>query len=160
MPQLNFVYFPSQILWLIVSFITLYLFLKYLSLPKIESLIDNRISSIKKDLEEAAKLKDKALALQLEYERHLINTHDEIAKMRAETIANFSEEKDRQIKTLHKKFLMEENKALKAIESAKTKALKEMPKYSINHAVLLIEKITGKKPDLDSITASYGKLYD
>ena len=47
MPQLEITTYPSQIFWLVVSFIILYLIMSRVIIPKISSLIKSRDSEIK-----------------------------------------------------------------------------------------------------------------
>ena len=48
MPQLEITTYPSQIFWLVVSFLILYLIMSKIIIPKIASVIKSRESEIKK----------------------------------------------------------------------------------------------------------------
>ena len=58
MPQLDPTYWPSQAFWLIVIFLSIYLLIDKIFIPKIKSNIDTREDKIRKDLEEAKLLKE------------------------------------------------------------------------------------------------------
>ena len=60
MPQLNPEFWIAQIFWLVIIFITLYVIIWKLVLPKISDSIENRKKHIINDLNEAQKLKENA----------------------------------------------------------------------------------------------------
>ena len=57
MPQLNTEYFASQIFWLVISFIILYVVMARYALPKIANIIETREDIIARDVEEAENFK-------------------------------------------------------------------------------------------------------
>ena len=57
MPQLNTEYFASQIFWLVISFIILYIVMAKYALPKIANVIETREDIIARDVEEAENFK-------------------------------------------------------------------------------------------------------
>ena len=60
MPQLDPEFWIAQIFWLVIIFITLYVIIWKLVLPKISDSIENRKKHIINDLNEAQKLKENA----------------------------------------------------------------------------------------------------
>ena len=60
MPQLDPEYWPSQIFWLVIIFITIYILISKIFIPKIKGSIDMREDKIRKDLEEAKTFKEQA----------------------------------------------------------------------------------------------------
>ena len=60
MPQLDPEYWFSQIFWLIVIFLTIYILISKIFIPKIKGSIDMREDKIRKDLEEAKNFKEQA----------------------------------------------------------------------------------------------------
>lgn len=69
MPQLNQIHtFPSQIFWLIVTFIVLFVFLRFVALPRIASVLEARREQVEGDLDRAAQLKKEADEMLAEYE--------------------------------------------------------------------------------------------
>lgn len=69
MPQLNQIHtFPSQIFWLIVTFILLFVFLRFVALPRIASVLEARREQVEGDLDRAAQLKKEADEMLAEYE--------------------------------------------------------------------------------------------
>lgn len=62
LPQLDSHTFPSQIFWLIVSFVLLYRLLKTKAIPRIADILETRQDRINADLDRAAKLRTDAEA--------------------------------------------------------------------------------------------------
>ena len=63
--------FPSQLLWLAITFGLFYLFLKKVVMPRLGGIIDVRSDRITQDLDQAARLKGGADAAVAAYERGL-----------------------------------------------------------------------------------------
>jgi F-type H+-transporting ATPase subunit b len=82
LPQLDVTTFPSQIFWLIVSLVVLYLVVTRLALPKIVGAIEDRADAIEDDLDRAAQYKRKAELAEKAYEKALAD-----AKAKAQEIA-------------------------------------------------------------------------
>ena len=74
MPQLEITTYPSQIFWLVVSFLTLYLIMSRIIIPRISSVIKNRESQIKNNIH---------ISEQLYKDTEIIN--DELEKVRKDT---------------------------------------------------------------------------
>ena len=96
MPQLDPEYWPSQVFWLIIIFLTIYILISKIFIPKIKGSIDLREDKIRKDLEEAKTFKEQAELKLNEY-----NSLMETAKIDVKKIISKSRQKlneDMQIK--------------------------------------------------------------
>ncbi|MGB0504605.1 MAG: F0F1 ATP synthase subunit B' [Pikeienuella sp.] len=72
MPQLDFSTFGSQIFWLVVSLVILFLILKHVAMPQIASGIEGRAKAVEDDLDMAAELRRKAEDAEAAYEAALV----------------------------------------------------------------------------------------
>src|SRR5579859_287483 len=63
--------FPSQLVWLAITFVALYLIVSRIALPRVGAVIDKRQSKIEGDLGEAQRLKDESEAALKAYESEL-----------------------------------------------------------------------------------------
>jgi F-type H+-transporting ATPase subunit b len=63
MPQLNPEYFGTQLFWLLLTFSTLYVLLKFQALPKITAVLAMREKRIENDLQQAKELQKEVSAL-------------------------------------------------------------------------------------------------
>ena len=71
MPQLNPEFFVSQIFWLTITFVFLFIFLWKISIPKIRNVLDSREKKINNDLEDAKKFQKEAEEIQNQLENDL-----------------------------------------------------------------------------------------
>src|SRR6478672_5862353 len=81
--------FASQIVWLTITFVALYLLMSRVALPRIAGIFENRRQHIDGDLAEAQRLKDESDAALAAYEKSLAD-----ARGRAQLLAN--EERERE----------------------------------------------------------------
>ena len=147
MPQLEITTYPSQIFWLVVSFLTLYLIMSRIIIPRISSVIKNRESQIKNNIH---------ISEQLYKDTEIIN--DELEKVRKDTeteakeiINNLKETTNKKIsenyellkKKLEKKLEKDEQKIL----LRKKNTLKEINKISLNLSEEIIRKISNGKSE-------------
>ena len=69
MPQLNPHDFAPQIVWLVITFVVLYLIMSKLAVPAISDTLDKRQAKIQGDLDAAGKASEDTRALVAAYER-------------------------------------------------------------------------------------------
>ena len=85
MPQLDVSSFPTQVVWLVISFVALYVLMATVGLPRIGAIIEARRSRIDGDLDKAAKMKAEAEAVISAYERALAEARAEAQLLLKET---------------------------------------------------------------------------
>ena len=69
MPQFDASTFPSQLFWLVVSFLVLYVCITLVVLPRIRENIRLRKNKISNDIERASNLRDQTEQILLQYEK-------------------------------------------------------------------------------------------
>ena len=77
MPQLEITTFPSQIFWLVVSFLMLYLIMSRIIIPRISSVIKSRESEIKNNIHISEHMYKDTEIINNEYEEIKKNIEDE-----------------------------------------------------------------------------------
>ena len=125
MPQLNPEFWISQLFWLTLIFLFLYLVIWKVFLPRITYSIENRKSKTVNDLDEAQKLKESAEKKLNEYNRIIENSKKEAKKI----IEDSKKKLDSDIKNKKKKFDDEIEEELKIVE----KEIKDLKKTSISN---------------------------
>ena len=118
MPQLNPEYWASQAFWLIIIFLSIYILIARIFIPKIKSNLDMRESKIRKDLEEAKTFREEA-EKKLKAYKNLI----ESAKIDTKKILSESSQK------LNEDIQAKKNKIQKEIEQETRNAEKEIQKF-------------------------------
>jgi len=153
MPQLNPEFWTAQIFWLILIFLSLYLVIWKIFLPKITYSIENRKSKIVNDLDEAQKLKINAEKKVKEYNVIIENSNKEAKKI----IENSKKKLDRDLETKKNKFNAEIEKELEGIEkeikSLKNSSLQSVSKIASETSAEIIKKIINTEINKSNVTA-------
>ena len=154
MPQLDPEYWPSQVFWLIIIFLTIYILISKIFIPKIKGSIDMREDKIRKDLEEAKTFKEQAELKLNEY-----NSLMETAKIDVKKIISKSRQKlneDMQIKKddAQKKIDAEILNAETEIKKFKVDSFNKVNLISQDIVSNLIKDIFGEDLNKSSIEAS------
>src|SRR5580658_9955145 len=88
-PPFQSVNFPSQLVWLAVTFVLLYALMSRIALPRIASILADRDKRIADDIAAANRLKEQSDAAHAAYEKALAD-----ARTRAQTIANETHQRE------------------------------------------------------------------
>ena len=134
--------------WVAISFFIFIGILIYLRIPqKIKNILEENISNIKNQINEAEKLKDEAKNILSEHEKKISNWKNEVRSMIA--VANENSEKN--IIEKNKEFhnLMENRKknSEEKIRQMKSQALKDIRNVSVKIAIESVEKLLKNSMD-------------
>ena len=144
--------------WVAVSFLIFIGVLVYFGIPqKIKYALEENISNIKNQIDEAEKLKEDAKNILTEQERKISNSKNEVEQM----ISKANEEAENNVIKTNEKFhnIMENRKrnAEERIKQLKNQAIKDIKNASISIAIDSVEKLLKNSLDkskLDKIYAS------
>ena len=121
MPQLDPEYWPSQVFWLIIIFVIIYILISKIFIPKIKGSIDMREDKIRKDLEEAKTFREQAELKLKEY-----NSLMETAKIDVKKIISKSRQK------LNEDMRIKREDAQKKIDAEILNAETEIKKFKVD----------------------------
>ena len=121
MPQLDPEYWSSQVFWLIIIFLTIYILISKIFIPKIKGSIDMREDKIRKDLEEAKTFREQAELKLKEY-----NSLMETAKIDVKKIISKSRQK------LNEDMRIKREDAQKKIDAEILNAETEIKKFKVD----------------------------
>ncbi|MBY0293150.1 MAG: hypothetical protein K2W92_07685 [Alphaproteobacteria bacterium] len=76
MPQLDISTFPSQLFWLLICFLALYVILAYIAVPKITQVLEKRQDIIEEKINKASADREQAENLLADYEATLAKARD------------------------------------------------------------------------------------
>jgi F-type H+-transporting ATPase subunit b len=138
--------FASQLVWLVFTFVALYLLMSRIALPRIGAIIESRRQSVEGDLAEAGRFKaqsDEAIAV---YEKALAD-----ARNRAQTLANETREKhateaQAARKSLDATLNARIADAEKTIGERRAAAMTNVKSIAGDAAAAIIERLAGTKP--------------
>ena len=142
--------------WVAVSFVLFVGVLLYFKVPqKIFTTLDESINKIKKDIEEAEKLKEEAKNILSDYEARLDKSKVEIDLM----IKNAQKESGSNIIKIndqfHKIFENRKKMAEEKIKQMKLQATKDIKNYSVEVAIIALEKIIKNSVDKKKLDKIY-----
>ncbi len=150
--------FASQLVWLAIAFVLLYVLMSKLALPRIASIIEGRQKKIEGDLAEAGLLKTQSDDAMAAYEKALAD-----ARARAQSIANDTRDKqaasaaDRR-KTLEDELNHKLLEAEKTIAATKQAAMSNVRAIAEDATRAIVERLIGSAPSekavADAVTAA------
>ena len=151
MPQLEITTYPSQIFWLVVSFLILYLIMSKIIIPKISSVIKNRESEIKNNIHISEQMYKDTEIINNEYEEIKKNIEEE-----ARGIINYLKETTnkkitKNNESLKKRLEQKLEKNEQEIINKKKKALKEINKISLNLSEEILKKLSNENREIKKI---------
>jgi F-type H+-transporting ATPase subunit b len=155
-PPFESEHFPSQLLWLTISFVLLYVLMSKIALPRIGAILAERNRLVSDDLAAAERLKEQSNAAHAAYEKAL----DE-ARNRAHTIASTTREQQaREAEALHKRLEAQLNERLAAadqsIAKSRSAAMGSVRTIAGETASAIVERLIGQQPRQEEIAAALG----
>lgn len=94
LPQLDFATWPSQIVWLVITFAALYFLLSSIVLPRIQSTLEERQDTIANDLDLAAEYDRKAIEAEAAYKAALDKARAEARRIADKNQAEIKQQLD------------------------------------------------------------------
>tara|TARA_Y100000996_G_scaffold394387_1_gene358692 strand:- start:324 stop:821 length:498 start_codon:yes stop_codon:yes gene_type:complete len=142
--------------WVAVSFVIFLGIIFYLKVPqKVHQSLEDSIKKIKKDIDDAEKLKDEAKNILSEHEAKVSKSKQEIEIL----IKKAKEEAEKTLIKKNEEFhnIVENRKktAEQKIRQAKLQALKDVKNLSVNTAILAVEKIIKNSIDKKKLDKIY-----
>jgi F-type H+-transporting ATPase subunit b len=149
--------FASQLFWLAITFVALYLLASRLVLPRVGGIIDARADKIEGDLAEAQRFKGEADAANAAYEKALSD-----ARERAQALANATREQqaaetEKKRKALESQLDAKLGEAEEAIAATKAAAMVNVRSIATEAASAIVQRLTGTEPSAQAVTAAVGE---
>lgn len=151
MPQLDPTSFASQLFWLTVSFILLYMMISRSALPRVHDVLEKRHQRLQFDLSQAEEMTREAEEARLAFEKKQTESRARSAEM----IAAAQKESDQQLAAEQAR--LDAELAKKLSEAAKTLSGKRaqlrsgMLPVAEELTLAIVEKISGVKPSGDKV---------
>lgn len=156
MPQFDPSTFGPQLFWLLVTFVTLYLLMSRLVLPRITDILGQREDRIDGNLRRAESLKEEADQVLGAYQKAIADARHQAQAALAQAAAEMTASATRREAEFAKKMAAETAAAETRIRAAKTQALAEVRGIAAEVAALMAGKLTGGAVD----TGAAGQAVD
>jgi len=138
--------FPSQLLWLALTFVALYLMMSRIALPRIDQILEDRRSRISGDLAQAQRLKGESDAAIAAYEKALADARARAQALLAESRQRQTAEAEAARKALDATLNARIAEAERGITATKTAALANVRDIATEAAAAIVERLIGLAP--------------
>jgi F-type H+-transporting ATPase subunit b len=153
-PPFNKETFASQLLWLAVFFVALYVIIAKLAIPRIGGTVEARRGKIDGDIAEANRLKDQSSAALQAYEKSLADARARAQQLAGETRDKLNAEAEQSRKTLEGQLNAKLAEAEKAIAATKTAAMANVSGIAVDAAASIVQQLTGATPAGGAVEAA------
>lgn len=154
MPQLDVATFPSQLFWLAVTFVVLYILMSWIGLPRVTAAIEARRQRREDDLARAARLKTEAEAANAAFQRTMAEARAQAQAAIKETTDRLAAEAAERQRALAAALAQQIDEAERRIAETKQQALAEVRGIAVDVGRTVVEKLTGSAPNQRKLTAA------
>jgi F-type H+-transporting ATPase subunit b len=138
--------FASQLIWLVLAFVVLYVATARIVLPQVGSIFEARRNRIEGDLAEAQTLKDRSDAALAAYEKALADARSRAQALANETRERQAAEAEQHRKTLEASLNAKMGEAEQSISRTKDSAMANVRGIASDAAGAIVERLTGAAP--------------
>ena len=150
MPQFDPSTFASQIFWLVVCFVVLFILMTKIALPQIASVLEERQLKIDDNLEKAATLKTETEDAIAAYEKALAESKAEAQRVIRETTEAMSRQAEQRQHELAEQLAAQIKQGEERIHAAKRQSLESVREVAVDTTAQIVEKLLGSTPkDVD-----------
>ena len=145
LPQLDITTWPSQLFWLVVTFVIGYILISSLVAPSISSVLENRSTKISDDLETAKKAQDNAKEVYTSYEESLSEARSQAAVAAAKALEVAKAETASRDAAINKKLAASAKKAEARLSKMRDEALSSLEDLATETSQKIIAELTPVK---------------
>lgn len=154
MPQFDVASFPTQIFWLVICFVVLYVLMARIALPRISQVLEERQKRIDDNLNRALALKDEADAAQAEYEKTMAEAREAARAALHEASQDMANEAQERHAELEGRLSRDLEDAEQRIADAKNAAIADIREAAADVAVSATQRLIGTAPAPERVRAA------
>ena len=154
MPQFWMEDFAPQMVWLVISFIALYLLMARVALPRVADVLETRHGRIADDLDQAGQLKAQAETVIGEYEAALAKARAEAQATIAQAGAEAAAASEKRSAEVSEVLAAEAAAAAERVTAAKNDALTELRGVATELAQAAAERLIDSSVDTADVQAA------
>jgi F-type H+-transporting ATPase subunit b len=143
-PPFDFSTYASQLVWLALAFVLLYVLMSRLALPRVAAILDARQAKIAADLAEASRLKTEADAAGEAYAKALAEARGRAQAMASEARERLVGETDRSRRAVEDRLSARLAAAEKTIGATKAAAMGHVRDIATDAAAAIVQRLIGK----------------
>jgi F-type H+-transporting ATPase subunit b len=146
--------FVSQLVWLTIAFVLLYVLMAKLALPRVASIIESRQKRIEDDLADASRLKGESDAAVAAYEKALADARNRAQAIANETRERHAAEAEARRKALEGELNTKLVEAEKTIAATKQAAMGNVRGIAEDATRAIVERLIGEAPNEKAVAAA------
>ncbi len=160
MPQLDFrnPLTTSQVVWLVIIFVVLYLLLSRWGLPMVGEVVERRAGTIEGDLETARRAKADADAAVEELTQATRKAHADAQAQIAASLAEAKAAAAKQAEAMNARLDAQLHQAEQQIQAARQSAMGALRQVAAETAATVVTRLTGQTPPPQTVDAAVGAL--
>jgi F-type H+-transporting ATPase subunit b len=155
-PPFQSQYFPSQLLWLTLTFVLLYVLMSRIALPRIGAIFAERSKRIADDLKAAQGFKERSDAANAAYQKSLADARARAQAIAGETRAKQAAEAEATNKRLEAQLNERLAAAEQSIAATRTAAMGNVGSIAADTAAAIVERLIGTAPSAQDVAAAVG----
>jgi len=156
-PPFDSANFASLLIWLALTFGLLYWLMSKLALPRVKGILDARAGKINGDLGVAGAKRKEADQAAADHQKTLADARTKAQALAQETYARLADEAEAKRHALEADLASKLSAAEAQIEATKAKAMGNVEQIAKETASAIVEHLTGKPADPESIAAAIAK---
>ena len=145
MPQLDFATFPTQIFWLCITFLVLYLVMWKVVIPRISGVLQERQSRVENDLERAEQLQLEATSVLAAYKESISNGKLEAQKIIQEATLQIAKSQTQRETEALKRISAMTKEAEGKITAARNDAIADIRSVAAELVQITVLKLSGSE---------------
>ena len=158
MPQLDPAVWPTQLIWLAITFIACYLVIWRIALPRIADVLEARQRKLDDDLKKATALKEEAEIILAEYEKMRADAQASAHEVLQKAQNEMKAEAERQNSETAARLAKQVDEAEARIGAAKSAALSSLEGTVAEVVAAATEKLSGVKAGEPEISRAVGAV--
>ena len=153
MPQLHFPDYTPQVVWLVITFVALYLIMSRLAMPAIAGTLEKRQAKIQGDLDAAERANEETRQLLAAYEKRLSDAREDARRLQRERADADNAELANRLSALGERLGAEVGEAERRIAEQRTAVLAGLEQMARDVAASVYAKLTGQPADPGALDA-------
>lgn len=157
-PPFQSQHFPSQLFWLALTFVLLYVLMSRIALPRISSILAERSRRIADDLATAQRFKEQSEAANAAYQKSLADAHARALRMANETREKQAAEAEATNKRLEAQLQEKIAAAEQSIATTRATAMGNVGSIAAEAAAAIVERLVGTAPAERDVAAALANV--
>jgi F-type H+-transporting ATPase subunit b len=147
-------FFASQLFWLAIAFVALYVLMAKLMIPRLGGIIEARKSSVDGDLAQAAHYRKEADAALAAYEQSLAEARNRAQAVANETRIRLNVQSEKARHELEAKLNAKLADAERTIATTRNAAMANVKTIAVDAAGAIVQRLTGIAPAAASVESA------